>query len=366
MVQNAGDGSKGKATDASQVEGACRRGSLTDGLTGPILVDGHQRHINSIRISVNRECNLACFYCHNEGMPEGKRSMTADEIEALATVASGLGIRRVKLTGGEPLEREDLVEIVKRVAPLFEEVSMTTNGVGLAPMAMALRDAGLARVNISLNSLRPERYTRICGSDRLGDAIAGIDAAMDAGLSPVKLNMVLLRGINDDEVPDLLRFAAGRGAVLQVIELEMERERISEGLYSDHHASLEGVREWLMSAASRNGANPLHNRERFILDHLPEGLLLPAPVEVELVMPMHNTGFCSHCTRIRLTAGGYVKGCLFDGDCVKDLLGPLRDGAGTGELKERIMGVVTERRPYWTEVGRSQRADASAEGGRLD
>jgi cyclic pyranopterin phosphate synthase len=313
-----------------------------------ILTDGHQRPINSIRISVNRECNLDCFYCHNEGMPTGKRSMTLQEIEELANLASGLGIRKVKITGGEPLERDDIVEVVGRVSPHFDEVSMTTNAIGLANMAMDLRDAGLARVNISLNSLKRDRYQRISGHDRLDEALEGIDAAIAADLTPLKLNMVLLRKLNEDEVLDLMRFASDKGAILQVIEFEMEREHTASPIFREHHMALDDLREWLLQVGRRNGANPLHNRERFLVEDLPEGRPLSAPVEVELVAPMHNTGFCSNCTRIRLTAGGFVKGCLFDSECVGDLLGPLRDGADKDELEEVVLGVVASRRPYWT------------------
>ena len=132
-----------------------------------VLSDSYHRPINSVRISISRECNLSCFYCHNEGNFSGKRSMTVDEIEWFANVASGMGIRKVKLTGGEPLVRDDVVEIVSRISPFFDEVSLTTNAVRLAPIAQDLSDAGLARVNVSLNSLRPDRYTRISGSDHL-------------------------------------------------------------------------------------------------------------------------------------------------------------------------------------------------------
>jgi cyclic pyranopterin phosphate synthase len=276
--------------------------------------------------------------------------MAPEEIDSLAAVASGLGIRKVKLTGGEPLARGDIVEIVRRIAPRFQEVSMTTNGVRLAPIARDLAEAGLARVNVSLNSLREGRYTRICGAPLLEDVIAGIDGAIEAGLTPVKLNTVLLRGINDDEVPDLLQFASQRGVILQVIELEIERERVSSQMFAEYHADLNKLRDWLLVHGRPNGANPLHNRERYLVESLPDGGTLPAPTEVELVMPMHNTTFCANCTRIRLTAGGYVKGCLFDRENVNDLLGPLREGADVAELERRILGVASERRPYWTEV----------------
>ncbi|MCJ2541120.1 MAG: GTP 3',8-cyclase MoaA [Candidatus Thermoplasmatota archaeon] len=314
-----------------------------------VLVDSHGRRINSIRISVNRECNLACFYCHNEGMPQGLRSMTVDEIGSLADLSSKMGIRKAKLTGGEPLLREDIVRIVERLSPLFEEVSMTTNAVGLAHLAHDLADAGLARVNISLHSLRPDGYRSIAGLDLLEEALAGIDAALEADLSPVKLNMVLLSGINDDEVPDMIRFAAEKGAILQVIEMETERERISSDIYARYHASLEQLREWLLTVGRSNGFNPLHNREKYIVKRLPDGSDLPAPVEVELVMPMHNSEFCNNCHRIRLTAGGQVKGCLFDRECVEDLVTPLQEGAGEEELKDLILRVLADRRPYWTD-----------------
>jgi cyclic pyranopterin phosphate synthase len=316
----------------------------------PPLLDGQGRPINSVRISINRECNLSCFYCHNEGMLSGKRSMTVDEIVRIAKISSQLGIRKVKLTGGEPLEREDVVEIVTRVSPFFEDVSMTTNAIGLAPLAMDLKNAGLDRVNISLHSLDPVHYSRISGHDQLTDAMAGIDAAIEVGLYPVKLNMVLLRGINEGDIPDMLLYAAGKGAVLQVIEMEMERERTSSRIFSEYHMGLQGIREWLMSTGRKNGANPLHNRERFIVDRLPDGTQLPSPVEVELVMPMHNACFCDNCTRIRITAGGYVKGCLFDRDCVEDLVTPLQEGAEEEVLKDLILRVLAERRPYWTEL----------------
>ena len=166
---------------------------------GPVpLIDGHGRRINSIRISINRECNLACFYCHNEGMTSGRRTMTLQEIVDLARLAAGLGIRRVKLTGGEPLERGDVVDVVGSISPLFDNVSMTTNAIGLASLANDLRAAGLDRVNISLHSVDAETYHKICGKDRLHEVLAGVDAALDAGLRPVKLNMVLLRGLNED------------------------------------------------------------------------------------------------------------------------------------------------------------------------
>jgi cyclic pyranopterin phosphate synthase len=146
-----------------------------------------------------------------------------------------------------------------------------------------------------------------------------------------------------------MRYAGQMGAILQVIEMETERERISSYSYDRYHASMDGLRDWLLEVGHRNGVNPLHNRERFIVERLPDGSPLTSPVVVELVMPMHNTEFCRNCHRIRLTAGGYVKGCLFDRDCVQDLLGPLRDGADEDAIGDLIDLVVAERMPYWTD-----------------
>ena len=159
----------------------------------------------------------------------------------------------------------------------------------------------------------------------------------------------------------MLAFAAEKGAVLQVIELEMERERTSSRMFEDFHAGLDGIRDWLLSEGVSIGANPLHNRERYIVNHLPGGEGLPSPAEVELVMPMHNTDFCANCTRIRITAGGYVKGCLFDRECVEDLVSPLRTGAGLEELEELILRVVARRRPYWTEEMSARGPDSEEE-----
>jgi len=269
---------------------------------GPIF-DGYGRPITSLRLSVNRECNLSCFYCHKEGMVPEKRDMTAGEIEHLVRVGASLGINKVKLTGGELLLRPDVVEIVQRLSPLVKEVSITTNAIKLAELAKPLKAAGLVRVNISLHTIRHDTYRKICGSNQLDAALAGLDAAINAGLHPIKINMVLLKGINDQEISEMLAYAAEKGAILQLIELETDK----------------------------------HGDQK-----------LKTPVEVELVMPMHNTLFCANCTRIRLTAGGYVKGCLFNKTNVIDVLGPLRNGADDRQLEELFMKVIKNRKPYWT------------------
>ena len=144
------------------------------------ICDGYNRPITSLRLSINRDCNLACFYCHKEGMVGEKRNMTVDEIERLVRIAYNLGIKKVKLTGGELLLRPDIVEIVHKTSKLVHEVSLTTNAIKLAYLAEPLKTAGLARVNISLHTIREETYNEITGTNQLAEALSGFDAARDA------------------------------------------------------------------------------------------------------------------------------------------------------------------------------------------
>lgn len=317
------------------------------------ICDGSGRPITSLRLSVNRECNLNCFYCHKEGMLTEKRTMSAKEMEHLVSVTASLGIQKVKMTGGELLLRPDIVEIVQRISPLVKEVSLTTNAIKLATLAKPLKAAGLGRVNISLHTIRPETYKKICGINQLASALAGLEAAIIAKLNPIKINMVLLKGINEEELPEMLRFASEKKAILQVIEFETEKERLNDKPFVDHHMDLTKIRAWLSTTGRIIGRNSLHNREKFLLDTLPSDQgseKLVNPVEVELVMPMHNSVFCANCTRIRLTAGGYVKGCLFNKTNVLDVLGPLRAGASDQELEEILIKVIKNRKPYWTDT----------------
>lgn len=314
------------------------------------IIDGFNRPITSLRLSINRECNLDCFYCHSEGMLLEKRDMTVDEVFKLVSVASKLGIQRLKITGGEPLLRPDVVEMIRKISPLMKDVSLTTNAVNLAHQAKQLKAAGLDRINISLHTTNHDTYKRICGFDNLNDALKGLDAAIDAGLQPIKINMVLLKGINDHEIPEMLKFASEKGVILQLIELETQREYVDQKIYVDHYQDLKNIRTWLKNDGKTNGANPLHRREKFIIDELPGKIKLSSPVEVELVMPMHNSDFCSNCTRIRLTAGGFVKGCLFNKENVLDVVGPLRMGVDDPMLEKLFKEVISNRKPYWSKI----------------
>ncbi len=160
------------------------------------LVDPFGRRVSSLRVSVTQRCDLACFFCHREGEHDPGKEMTPAEIGRIVEVASGLGVTKIKVTGGEPLMREDIVEVIRLISPHVREVSMTTNALQLPGKAIALREAGLKRVNISLHSLKRETVKRIAGVDCLDGVKAGIRAADEAGLKPIKLNFVVMKGLN--------------------------------------------------------------------------------------------------------------------------------------------------------------------------
>lgn len=303
-----------------------------------MLRDPCGRPVESIRISVTKECNLDCFYCHLEGeSSETSTEMTPEEIQRIVNIAASFGIRKVKLTGGEPLLREDILEIVKRIkdTPGVEEVSMTTNGLLLSGYGERLKEAGLARVNVSLDTLKPEKFKQITGLDRLGDVLSGIDEASKADLHPVKVNMVLLKGVNEDEVANMVRLAREKNTILQIIELESPDE---DELYSTYHVDLGSIEDLLENMAEKITVRRMHHRKKY---HLRNG------GEVEIVKPMHNTEFCQNCNRIRVTSDGKLKPCLFRNDNLVDLLGSMRRGAPEKTLRELFLEAVKRREPYF-------------------
>jgi len=300
------------------------------------LVDPHGRAVDSLRISITQRCDFNCFFCHEEGECDHAGEATAEEIEALASVAAEFGVKRVKLTGGEPLIREDVVDVVRRVAAHVEEVSMTTNGFHLAEKACELRDAGLRRVNVSLHSARPDVFWRITGSDALGRVREGIEEALRCGLSPVKLNMVVMEGVNSEEVHAMIDFSRELGAILQIIEYQpLERGAESWGSY---YKDLRPLEEELEALSERVEERELHRRRRY---HLRGGGL------VEVVRPMHNSRFCANCTRLRVTSDGHLKPCLMRDDNHVEAISLLRNGGTREDLKTAFREAVARRKPYW-------------------
>ncbi|MGZ4850129.1 MAG: GTP 3',8-cyclase MoaA [Candidatus Bathyarchaeia archaeon] len=306
--------------------------SLTDNCGRPLL---------NLRISITQQCNNRCAYCHREGeVQRANRSselMSVEEIVRIAKTAVGLGIARIKLTGGEPLMRKDLSEICAGIAALpgLRDLSLTTNGLLLdSVMAKKLRDCGLRRVNISLPSLNPETFHKLTGG-KLEDALAGVKAAIEANFCPVKLNMVILKDVNVSDVADMIEYAGRIGVVLQLIELDPIN--VSDAYYSIHHRSLDEQEQMLREKTETIEKRPfMHNR---LIYHLPN-------VTVEVVHPIENSDFCMHCTRMRVTSDGKLKPCLMRNDNLTDILSPMRQGASDEELEHLFKKANQLREPY--------------------
>jgi cyclic pyranopterin phosphate synthase len=262
--------------------------------------------------------------------------MTVYEIVRIAKIAIGLGISRVKLTGGEPLMRGDLADIVSGIAEIsgLRDLSLTTNGLLLADMAKKLRAYGLKRLNISLPTLNSETYRKLTGG-KLQDALKGVQAAIEAGFCPIKLNMVLLRDVNLDDVSEMMKYAQKTSTILQLIELDPIN--VSSAYYSAHHRSLEEQEKMLKDKAVTIEKRPfMHNR---LVYHLPS-------VTVEVVHPIENTDFCMHCTRMRVTSDGKLKPCLMRNDNLIDILTSIREGASDEQLKLLFIKANSLREPF--------------------
>ena len=304
------------------------------------LSDSFGRVATDLRLSLTDRCTLRCTYCMPaEGVDwlPGASMLTDDEVVRLVGVAvTRLGVTSVRLTGGEPTLRRGLVGLVGRLAALRPrpELSMTTNGISLARCAQPLRDAGLDRVNVSLDSLSADRYARLTRRDRLDDVLAGLRAAAEAGLVPVKVNAVLMRGVNDDEAPALLRWCRERGYQLRFIEqmpLDPQHawDRASMVTAPEILASLRSSFE-LVGVGGRGGAPA----EVFEVDGGPATVGVIASV---------TAPFCAACDRVRLTADGQVRNCLFARE-ETDLRTPMRAGAGDAELARRWVAAVRGKR----------------------
>lgn len=305
-----------------------------------VLHDKFGRKLNSLRISITQKCNLKCFYCHREGEVASDNEMTKEEIAQIAKIACQLGMKKVKLTGGEPLLRDDLPDIISEIAEYSDEVSLTTNGVLLEKNVETLSDAGLKRVNVSLPSLVPERFKNITKKDFVEQVKDGIEAAVQNNLCPVKINMVMLKGINVDEIPNAIDFAQEVGAILQLIEFEPIQPE-NYAYWKTFHYDPALIEYWLKKRAVSIQENALHKRKRYILKKNSD------PVIVEVVKPMHNSIFCQNCTRLRVTSDGKLKPCLLRNDNLVNIIALIRQGASSNELEEAFKEAARLREPYW-------------------
>jgi GTP 3',8-cyclase len=304
---------------------------MTD-LPAPRLLDSFGRVGRDLRVSVTDRCNLRCSYCMPaEGLdwlpkPE---MLTDDELVRVVRVMVGLGVTQVRLTGGEPLLRRSLVDVVARVAALEPRprIAMTTNGVGLDRLAAPLAAAGLDRVNVSLDTIDPEHFSRLTRRDRFNDVVAGLKAASDAGLTPVKVNAVAMRGVNDTDVPDLLQWCLDRGYELRFIEqMPLDAQHAwDRSLMVSQAEILERLGErFRLTPVQERGSAPA---ELFLVDGGPQTVGVIASV---------SAPFCAACDRVRLTADGQLRNCLFARREV-DLRAPLRAGASDEELAELVI-----------------------------
>jgi cyclic pyranopterin phosphate synthase len=302
------------------------------------LVDRYHRVATDLRVSLTDRCNLRCTYCMPaEGLPWLPNSslLTDDEIVRLVRLAvQRLGVTEVRFTGGEPLIRPGLLAIVAAAASLTPRptLSLTTNGIGLARLAGPLRAAGLDRVNVSLDTIDPQRFATLTRRDRLPDVLAGLAGAATAGLTPVKINSVLMRGINDRDAPDLLRFALAHGYELRFIEqmpLDAQHgwDRNEMVTAAEILAALQAEFTLLPDPAERGGAPA----ETWLVDGATDPDGRPARVGV---IGSVTRPFCGDCDRTRLTADGQVRACLFASE-ESDLREALRAGADDEELARR-------------------------------
>jgi len=303
-----------------------------------VLEDNCGRPLLNLRVSVTKRCNLHCEYCHMEGEEKqfSSTEMTADEIARIIRIAVELGISKVKLTGGEPLLRKDIATIVKKIAatPGLSDLSMTTNGTKLAFLAEELHANGLQRVNITLPAVHEQIYRGLVGGS-LKPVLDGVKTAVKVGFCPVKLNMLVLKDINDHVVSEMIKFASETGTVLQLIELEPIN--ISEAYYSRHHKPLDEYEDALKERALRVETRRYMQNRRIY--HLPEAT-------VEVIHPIENAEFCMHCTRLRVTSDGKLKPCLMVKDNLVDVLTPMQNGANDEELMALFELANQKRQPY--------------------
>jgi cyclic pyranopterin phosphate synthase len=296
------------------------------------LADNYGRVATDLRVSLTDRCNLRCTYCMpEEGLdwlakPE---LLTDDEVVRLVTVAvTHLGVDEIRFTGGEPLLRRGIVDIVARTSQLLPrpQVSLTTNGIGLARQAEALRQAGLDRVNVSLDTVRADTFQQLTRRDRLKDVLAGLEAAHNAGLAPVKVNAVLMRGVNDDQAAELLQFCLDHEYELRFIE-----QMPLDAQHGWQRSDMVTAEEILDSLRTRFDLAPEPDEAR---GHAPaeRWLVDGGPARVGVIASVTRP-FCRACDRTRLTADGQVRNCLFARE-ESDLRAALRSGASDAEIAE--------------------------------
>lgn len=312
-------------------------------MTMELLRDNYGRTIRDLRISVTDRCNFRCFYCLPNGEPPLARKdtiLTFEEITRAAEIFVSLGIEKIRLTGGEPMLRRGIVELVERLSrlkPGLQDLALTTNGQSFPENAKRLKEAGLDRVTISLDSLDPENFRSITGNGSLETALTAIDAAKATGLGPVKVNAVIVRGRNDHEIAGLARFARENALAMRFIEYmpldsahEWDRSLVVSG--KEIRDSIEAEFPLALKDTTRGSATAWNFR-------FADG----SPGEIGIIAPVTDM-FCGACSRIRLTADGQIRTCLFSTE-EHDLRGVLRSGVGDDVVADFIRFVVLKKEP---------------------
>jgi len=303
-------------------------------------IDSFGRNINYLRISVTDRCNLRCIYCMpSEGVPQMSHSevLSYEEIRTIVKAAAQLGVNKVRLTGGEPLVRAELPNLVRMLSQIegIEELSLTTNGTILKKHALELKRAGLSRVNVSLDTLKADKFRYITRLGELATVLEGIDVAKDTGFDPIKINIVVMRGINDDEILDFAKMTYEDSWHIRFIEL-MPFKGVTEFVRSielRQHINLIGELE---SCTPLTGNGPATYYR-----------LSGAKGTIGFISPLTEPSFCSRCNRMRLTPDGRLRPCLL-GENEIDLKTSLRNNASIGKLKRLILQAVAfkpERHP---------------------
>ncbi len=301
------------------------------------LHDQHGRQITDLRISVTDWCNFRCVYCRSadpENHMAEHKLLEWEELERLARILIGLGIRKIRVTGGEPLVRPGVENFIARLRQMGAlDLSMTTNGHSLAERCQALVDAGLNRINISLDSLDRSKFEKVTRTKSYDRVMAGIDAAQASPLRPVKVNAVLVRGLNDDEVEAFAEFARERDLIMRFIEfmpLDADRTWTRDLVVTAAEIKRRIEARWELVPVPRERSETAR-KYRFADGRGEIGLIAPV-----------SQPFCGHCSRIRLTADGKLRTCLFSKDD-HDLKSLLRGGASDGEISQAICGIVHEK-----------------------
>ncbi|MCB1023430.1 MAG: GTP 3',8-cyclase MoaA [Acidobacteria bacterium] len=307
------------------------------------LVDAHGRQIRDLRISLTDRCNFRCFYCLPNGEPPLARKdtiLTFEEIVELSEIFVSLGIEKIRLTGGEPLIRKDVEKLVSKISglkPTLKDLALTTNGHTLKDRAIDLVEAGLDRITISLDSLKPENFKRITGVDKLEMVLEAIQAAKRAKLDPVKINAVVVRDYNDDEIVDFARFARTHDLSVRFIEFmpldsghEWKREMVVSG---------KEIREAIDSVFPLKLKNMTRGTETAWKYRFEDG----SPGEIGIIAPVTQM-FCGACSRIRLTADGQIRTCLFSTE-EHNLRDVLRSASNRAEIVGFIKQIILTKEP---------------------